>query len=740
MKKLDEKIDNIGFNQALSERYLAYALSTIMSRSLPDVRDGLKPVHRRLLYAMRQLNLNPTNGFKKCARVVGDVIGKYHPHGDVAVYETLVRLAQEFTVRYPLIQGQGNFGSIDGDNAAAMRYTESRLSEVAMLLLKELDDDTVDFKLTYDDQESEPTLLPAAFPNLLANGSEGIAVGMATSVPPHNLHELSDALLYLVKHPEASCADLLKFVPGPDFPTGGIIVENPSTIQTAYEAGRGSFRLRAKWHRENLNHGLYQIIITEIPYQVQKSKLIEKIADLFKEKKLTMLGNVRDESAEDIRIILEPKNRTASEDMIMEVLFKLTDLEIRYNLNLNVLDSDCIPRVMNLKEVLVAFLDHRHKVVLRRSNYRLNKINDRLEILDGLIIAYVNLDEIIKIIREEDEPKEELITRFKLTSNQADAILNMRLRSLRLLEEMVIRKERDQLLIDKEKLELIISDNGTCQKVITDEIKEIQKKFGYSNPLGTRRTEISGAAPVTNLISAEDFIEKEAVTILSSKMGWIRAIKGHSDDISDTKYKEGDEEKFIIKAHTTDKLIIFSEKGKFYTILVDKIARGKGQGDPIRLLIDLENDDEIITMFIAGDNRNLLLASKSGKGFIVSEQDVIASTKTGKQILNLSSKDKAFLCKIVDGDALAIIGDNRKLLIFKVDELPVMKKGQGVALQKYKEAMVSDIKIFNLAEGLSWSLGNKTRLETELIGWLGKRASVGKLPPVGFPKNNKFDL
>jgi topoisomerase-4 subunit A len=732
-----EHIENVDFSLALGERYLAYALSTIMSRSLPDVRDGLKPVHRRLLYAMQQLNLNPKSGFKKCARVVGDVIGKYHPHGDVAVYETLVRLAQIFSVRYPLIEGQGNFGSIDGDNPAAMRYTESRLTEVAIALLNEIDEDTVDFKPTYDDQENEPTLLPASFPNLLANGSEGIAVGMATSIPPHNLHELCNALLHLINHPETTVRELIEFIPGPDFPTGGIIVEDKENIINAYETGRGSFRLRAKWHKENLNHGLYQIIITEIPYQVQKSKLIEKIADLFKDKKLVLLGNIRDESTEDIRIVLEPRNRTCDENMLMESIFKLTDLEIRFNLNLNVLNKNSVPLVMNLKQVLEAFLEHKHNIVIRRSKYRLSNINNRLELLDGFIIAYLNLDEIIQIIRDEDEPKEIMIERFNLTSNQVDAILNMRLRSLRKLEEIEIKKERDKLISEKEELQGILGNDKIAWKLIAKEIKAVQNKFGFDNVLGKRRSEFGKHEYINQVISIEAFIEREAVTILCSKMGWIRSIKGHSDD--DYKYKEGDEASFIIKSFTTDKLVIFSSSGRFYTIAVDKISKGKGHGDPLRLLIDLENDDEIVAMFIYQPERKILIASLSGKGFIVDENDVIASTKTGKQILNLSGNDKALLCRYVSGDAVAVIGENRKLLIFKIEEIPIMKRGGGVMLQKYKQANLSDVKIFNYADGLSWSSGERTRLETNLMPWLGKRNSAGKLPPVGFPKNNKFE-
>ncbi len=729
-----EIIDNIEFDTALSQRYLAYALSTIMSRSLPDVRDGLKPVHRRLLYAMHQLHLNPSSGFKKCARVVGDVIGKYHPHGDVAVYETLVRLAQLFTVRYPLIEGQGNFGSIDGDNAAAMRYTESRLTEVAVALLGDMNDDTVDFRSTYDDQDQEPVVLPANFPNLLANGSEGIAVGMATAIPPHNVHELCEALLFLIKNPQASIKDLMQFILGPDFPTGGIITEDPETILAAYESGKGSFRLRASWHKEELNHGAYQIIITQIPYQVQKSKLIEKIADLFKEKKLPMLSNIQDESAEDIRIVLEPKNRSLDATVIMQTLFKLSDLEIRYNMNLNVLDASATPGVMNVKEILEEFLVHRYEVIQRRTKFRLKILNARLEILQGLIIAYLNLDEVINIIRQEDEPKEVLMSKFSLSDNQAEAILNMRLKNLRLLEEASIRRELAELLKTKTKLELIIADRNVCLKVIEDDLKNIQQKFGLNTSLGKRRTQITGVVEMINQTSPEDFILKEAVTISCSLMGWIKLVKSHDDVALNIKYKEADSALYLLKCYTTDKLIIFSNTGRIYTIMVDKISKSKS--DSIRLLIDLAPNEEIITMFIYQENTTLLIVSQHGKGFLTASSDILASTKAGKQILNLGKNDQAFACQILAGDAIAVIGNNRKLLIFMANELPLMKKGQGVQLQKYHHGVISDIKSFNFAQGICLKPGSKP--ETQLITWLNKRGSMGKLPPVGFNKNNKF--
>ncbi len=735
---LPTTIEPVDFADALGERYLAYALSTIMSRSLPDVRDGLKPVHRRLLYAMLQLKLDPASGFKKCARVVGDVIGKYHPHGDAAVYETLVRLAQEFSVRYPLIEGQGNFGSIDGDNAAAMRYTESRLTAVAMALLQDIDKDTIDFRPTYDGQDQEPAVLPAAFPNLLANGSEGIAVGMATSIPPHNVSELCDALLALLTKPTLSNEALVSYIAGPDFPTGGVIVEPPANILQAYSTGRGSFRVRATWQKEELGHGLYHIIVTEIPYQVQKSRLIEKIADLFKEKRLALLGNIRDESAEEIRIVLEPKSRTVDPVLLMESLFKLTELEVRISLNMNVLTKDSTPKVMSLKEVLHAFLEHRYEVVIRRTRHRLAQIDRRLEILAGLLIAYLNLDEVIRIIREEDEPKQVMIATWALTDLQAESILNMRLRSLRKLEEVEITKEHDALSAEKEELQSILASEAKCKKVIAKEIQSVKKQFGDHTLLGKRRTQFAEQPIEHSVVAIEAFVEREPITVLCSKMGWIRAIKGHSDDVQDVKYKEGDSSQFAVKLYTTDRLVLFSSSGRFYTLPCDKIPKGKGHGEPLRLMIDLEEGADIVTMFVQEYNRKLLVVARSGRGFIVEEQDTIAQTRTGKQILNLQEGDQAYICKPIHGDAVAIIGENRKMLVFKLEEIPVMKRSQGVTLQKYKQAMMADIKIFHYAEGLSWKMGERTRTESDLTAWLGKRGGTGRLPPVGFPRNNRF--
>ncbi len=726
--------------KALSERYLAYALSTIVSRSLPDVRDGLKPVHRRLLFAMRQLKLDPNAGFKKCARVVGDVIGKYHPHGDSAVYEAMVRLAQEFAVRYPLVEGQGNFGNIDGDNAAAMRYTEARLTEVAIALLDGLDEDAVDFRATYDGEEEEPVVLPAAFPNLLANGSAGIAVGMATNIPPHNAGELCDALLHLIKKPEAEPLDLLAHVKGPDFPTGGVLVETADAIREAYATGRGGFRLRAKWEVEKLSHGLWHIVITEIPYQVQKSKLIERIAELVTQKKLPILGDVRDESAEDVRVVLEPRSRTVDPDVLMEHLFKQTELEIRFGLNMNVLDADGVPRVMSLKEVLRAFLDHRHEVLVRRSRHRLDKINHRLEVLEGYLVAYLNLDEVIRIIREEDEPKQELMRVFGLTDVQAEAILNMRLRSLRKLEEMEIRREHDGLSAEKAGLIALLNDEVLRWKAIADQVRETKKKFGQHTALGRRRTEI-GDAPSAVVVPLEALVEREPITLILSDKGWLRAVKGHAAVTGDdTKFKEGDALKMTLHAQTTDKILILGSNGRFYTLTGDRVPRGRGFGEPVRLMVDLPNDSDIVAMLVHVPGRKLLVAADSGRGFLVSEDDVVAQTRAGKQILNVADKERAtHLLPVEDGqDSVAVVGDNRKLLVFALDEVPELTRGRGVILQKYKDGGLRDLMLFKGADGLSWRLGEKTRTETDLTPWIGKRASSGKLPPAGFPRSGRF--
>jgi topoisomerase-4 subunit A len=733
--------DSGNFSAILSEKYLAYALSTITSRSLPDVRDGLKPVHRRLLWAMHQLKLDPKSGYKKCARVVGDVIGKYHPHGDSAVYDAMVRLAQNFSMRYPLVEGQGNFGSIDGDNAAAMRYTEARMTSVATEMLRDIQNNTVNFRPTYDSLDEEPVVLPAYFPNLLANGSEGIAVGMATAIPPHNAEELCDALLKLIKKPNSSIEEICEFVEGPDFPTGGIIIETKQDIIKAYEAGKGSFRLRAKWESEDLGRGSYQIVITEIPYQVQKSRLLEKLAESLDAKKLPLLGNIKDESDENIRIILEPKNRNVDPEILMESIFKASDLEIRYNMNLNVLDSRNMPGVKNLKEILVAFLDHQKDVLLRKSNYRLDKINHRLEILAGLLVAYLNIDEVIKIIREEDKPAEIMMERFNLTKIQVEAILNMRLRSLRKLEEFEIRKENDELLEEKAYLEKLVSDEKEQKKVISKNIKNIKKLFGKETDLGARKTEIINKELENKVISIEAFIEKEPITVCVSKLGWARAFKGHNIDPESVKYKDGDKEAFLFKAHTTDKIVIFSTGGRAYNLQADKIPGGKGFGDPIRLLIEIPADEDIIEIFNHEKGKKYIVASKSGKGFIVGSEDLTAQTKGGRQVLNVKKGDSALTIKELNGTHIATLGENRRMLIFSIEELPEMKRGQGVLFQKYKEGGLSDFKTFDYEEGLTWHAGSRqSKMEKDdMLLWTGKRASRGRTVPRGFPRNNKFD-
>ena len=726
------------FSDALEERYLSYALSTIVARSLPDVRDGLKPVHRRLLYAMRELRLNPDQGYKKAARVVGDVMGQYHPHGDQAIYDALVRLAQEFSLRYPLIDGQGNFGNVDGDNAAAMRYTEARLTEIAMALLEGIDEDTVDFRPTYDGETDEPVVLPASLPNLLANGAQGIAVGMASAVPPHNLAEICDALVHLIKFPKATIGKLVELVPGPDFPTGGVLVEGHESIVEAYKTGRGAFRLRARWHEEKVKGGGYLVVVTEIPYQVQKSRLVERIADLMSARKLAMLGDVRDESAAEIRLVLEPKSRNVDSVVLMESLFRQTELETRVSLNMNVLDAERTPRVMNLREVLSAFLDHRQVVLQRRTRYRREQIVRRLEILDGYLIAYLNIDEVIRIVREEDEPKPALRKRFDLTDVQAEAILNMRLRALRKLEEEGIRKEHKELTEERGDLKKLMKDEDRQWQVIAAQIKQIKERFGPDSELGRRRTEV-GEPPADVVVPLEAVVEREPVTVLCSSKGWIRAMKGHQEEVADAKYKEGDRGRFALHAMTTDKLLIFTTNGRFYTIGVDKLPGGRGLGEPVRLMIDLPNDQDIVCLLVHQPGRKLVVASSAGRGFVVPEEEVVAQTKNGKQVLNLASDDEATACAEAEGDSVAVVGDNRKLLIFPIDELPEMTRGRGVILQKYKDGGLSDVKTFTLSDGLTWAAGaGRTRTETELTAWIGKRAQAGRLPPNGFPRSNKF--
>ena len=740
-KVLEDTILNAPLGDTLGDRYLSYALSTIMSRSLPDVRDGLKPVHRRLLYAMRQLKLNPETGFKKCARVVGDVIGKYHPHGDQSVYDAMVRLSQEFAVRYPLVDGQGNFGNIDGDNAAAMRYTEARMTAIATALMEDIEKNTVDFRETYDGEEEEPTVMPANFPNLLANGAMGIAVGMATSIPPHNVDEVCGALLHLIKTPNAGIAKLVDFIQGPDFPTGGTIVEPHENIVEAYATGRGSFRMRAKWSVEEQSRGMYQIVVTEIPYQIQKSRLIEKIADLIYNKKLPILGDVLDESSEDIRIVIEPKNRTVEPEVLMESLYKLTDLESRFSLNMNVLEGGKMPRVMNLREVLQAFLDHRQDVLIRRSKYRLEKIDHRLEVLGGYLIAFLNLDEVIRIIREEDEVKKCLMDTFSLSEVQAEAILNMRLRSLRKLEEMELRTEHTALEEEKAMLLSLLDSEDLRWKTIATDIRAIREKFGKKTDLGARRTEFADAPDVA-IIPLEAMIEKEPVTIICSRKGWIRAMKGHVAVDDKIKFKEGDEAKFSFHCQTTDKVLLFASNGRFYTLGADKLPGGRGHGEPVRLMIDLGNDEKIVSLSVYKPGSNLIIASETGRGFMAEADKVIASTRNGKQVMNVEDgKNRAVLANVVEQehDHVAIVGQNRKLLIFPLDQMPQMTKGRGAILQKYKGGALGDVISFSSSVGLSWEMrGGKTRTETDLTAWIGKRGQVGRMPPHGFPSNNKF--
>ncbi len=732
-------IHNVDFQEALSERYLAYALSTIMSRSLPDVRDGLKPVHRRLIYAMQQLKLNPNSGFKKCARVVGDVMGKFHPHGDAAIYGALVRLAQDFSVRYPLIEGQGNFGNIDGDGAAAMRYTEARLSEVAISLMEGLEENAVDFRSTYDGESEEPIVFPSAFPNLLANGATGIAVGMATSIPPHNLDEICQALVHLIDNPAATVDELLNYIPAPDFPTGGILVENRDALLKSYETGRGSFRLRAAWQTEEQKSGIYRIVVTEIPYQVEKSKLIEKIASLLNDKKLPLLDDVLDESTDEIRLVLQPKSRNVDASLLMESLFRSTDLETRIPLNMNVLDGHNIPRVMSLKEVLQEFLKHRMIVQHRRTTHRLDQIATRLEILSGYLIAYLNLDEVIRIIRDEDEPKLVMREKFGLTDNQVEAILNMRLRSLRKLQEIEIRKEHTGLEKEQKALERLLASEKLQWQKIRSELGELVQKFGKDTVIGKRRT-LLAAAPEPVDFSELDIIEKEDATIILSAKNWIRSIKGHQ--IQDLKYKEGDEERFVLTGQTTDKLLLFATNGRFYTIGVDKLPRTRGHGEPLRLLIDLENTEDILTVFIVtptqGD-KQFLLTSTEGRGFLINAKDALAQTKVGKQILVLNDNEKARGCLAVTGDQVAVIGENRKLLVFPVKDIPTMTRGKGVTLQKYRDGKMSDITILSSEQGLSWVRAGKTYTEKDLKLWQGKRAGAGRLAPIGFPRTNRFE-
>jgi topoisomerase IV subunit A len=734
-------VQEIALRDALEERYLQYALSTITGRALPDARDGLKPVHRRLLYAMRLLRLDPGAAFKKCARVVGDVIGKFHPHGDQAVYDALARLAQDFAQRYPLIDGQGNFGNIDGDNPAAMRYTEARLTEVARLLMEGIDEDAVDFRPTYDGSEEEPIVLPGAFPNLLANGSQGIAVGMATAIPPHNAAELCDAALHLIEHPNTKSRNLLKYVPGPDFPTGGVIVDDPAAIAEAYVTGRGSFRVRARWAKEETGRGGWQIVVTEIPWLVQKSRLVEKIAELVNDKKLPLVSDARDESAEDIRLVIEPRARTVDPELLMESVFKLTELESRIPLNMNVLVKGKIPKVVGLAEALRAWLDHRREVLLRRTNHRLRQIENRLEVLGGYLVAYLNLDQVIRIIRNEDEPKPVLVRTFRLSDVQADAILNMRLRNLRRLEEMEIKAEDRNLRTERKKLQDLVKSEKDQWKKVADEIKAVRTTFGPATPLGKRRASFSQAPEHDEAAIEEAMVIREPITVVVSQKGWIRALKGIVTDLSAVAFKADDALRFAFPAETTSKCLIFATNGRFYTLDAGKLPGGRGHGEPVRLFIDLEQESDLVSAFAAAGGRKFLVASREGRGFVVPEDDCIANTRKGKQVLNVLPPDEARAICAADGEMVAAVGENRKLVLFSLDQVPEMTRGRGVRLQRYKDGGLSDIKTFKADDGLSWidSAGRAFTLSmSELADWCGNRADAGRLAPRGFPRSNKF--
>ena len=748
----DQNLQAEPLSRAIGERYLTYALSTIMNRALPDARDGLKPVHRRILYAMRELRLAPNGAFRKSAKITGDVMGNYHPHGDAAIYDAMARLAQDFAMRYPLVDGQGNFGNIDGDNPAAARYTEARLAQASEALMDGLAENSVDFRANYDGTLTEPVVLPAAFPNLLANGASGIAVGMATNIPPHNLHELIDACLHLIKTPEARDDTLAGIVQGPDFPTGGVIVESRESIAETYRTGRGAFRVRAEWEQEDLGRGQWQVVVTEIPYQVQKSRLIERLAELIQTRKIPILADVRDESAEDIRIVLEPRTRAVDPEQMMAALFRVSDLEIRFSLNMNVLIDGRVPRVCSLKEVLRAFLDHRREVLIRRANFRLDRIAARLEVLEGYLVAYLNLDRVIEIIRYEEDPKRKLmqedwsggdsVSGIFLNEVQVEAILNMRLRALRKLEEIELRAERDSLLAEREELQTMLGDEAAQWARIADQMKEVRNLFGKSSPDGQRRTLITDAVEAPP-IDMEAMIEREPLTVILSRMGWIRAMKGHQPLDAELKFRDGDGPAMALHAETTDKLMVFASNGRFYTLPANALPGGRGMGEPLRLMVDLPNEAEVIAMFPWREGRKYLVASKAGNGFIVDAADILAQTKTGKQVLN----GDALLCKPVGGDHVAVVGTNRKMLVFPLADLPEMSRGKGVRLQRFGNGgglvaadTLSDATFVTLSEGLSWSMtGGKTRTESDLGDWLGKRAGAGRMAPRGFPRNHKFD-
>ncbi len=734
-------IEDVALREALEERYLAYALSTIMHRALPDARDGLKPVHRRILYGMRLLRLDPGTTFKKSAKIVGDVMGSFHPHGDQSIYDALVRLAQDFAARYPLVDGQGNFGNIDGDNPAAYRYTEARMTEVARLLLEGIDEDAVEFRPNYDGQSKEPAVLPGGFPNLLANGAQGIAVGMATAIPPHNAAELCDAALHLIEKPDAKTKALMRWIKGPDFPTGGIIIDSKDSIAEAYTTGRGAFRTRAKWHQEDGARGTWVVVITEIPWLVQKSRLIERIAELLNERKLPLVGDIRDESAEDVRIVIEPKSRTVDPALLMESLFKLTELESRISLNLNVLVKGRIPKVISLAEALREWLDHLRDVLLRRSNYRKEQIEHRLEVLGGYLIAYLNLDKVIKIIRTEDEPKPVLMKTFTLTEVQADAILNMRLRSLRKLEEMEIRREDKDLRAELKGIKSILGSETEQWAKVGEQVRTVRDMFGPKTALGKRRTQFADA-PEHDLAAIEEaLVEREPITIVVSDKGWVRTLKGQVADLSGLTFKTDDSLGTTFFAETTSKLLLFATNGKFYTLDAAKLPGGRGHGDPIRMFIDMEQDASIVSLFVNTGGRKFLVASHDGQGFIVNEDDCVGNTRKGKQVLNVTMPNEARAVTTVDGDTVAVIGDNRKMLIFPLEQVPEMARGRGVRLQKYKDGGLSDIVTFVAKDGLTWrDSANREFSATnkELADWRGNRADAGRLPPKGFPKSNKF--
>ena len=733
-------IEDVALQVALEERYLAYALSTIMNRALPDARDGLKPVHRRILYGMRLLRLDPNSAFKKSAKVVGDVMGNFHPHGDQAIYDALVRLAQDFSQRYPLVDGQGNFGNIDGDNAAAMRYTEARLTEVARLIIDGIDEDAVDFRPSYDGTDKEPAVLPAAFPNLLANGSQGIAVGMATSIPPHNAAELCDAALHLIDTPNARSKTLLKYVKGPDFPTGGICVDPPEAIAEAYATGRGSFRVRARWHQEEGSRGTYLIVITEMPWLVQKSRLVERIAELLNDKKLPLVADVRDESAEDVRLVIEPRARTVDAALLMESLFKLTELENRIPLNMNVLVKGRIPKVLGLAEALTEWLEHRREVLVRRSKFRLAQIDHRIEVLGGYLVAYLNLDKVIKIIRTQDEPKPVLMKTFKISDVQADAILNMRLRNLRKLEEMEIRGEEKALKEERSKLKSLIGSTAQQWKTVAAQIRETRALFGPKTALGKRRTDFALAPEHDEAAIEEAMLVREPITVVVSDKGWIRALRGHVIDLSSVTFKTDDHLKFAFQTETTAKVMIFAGNGKFYTLDGAKLPGGRGHGEPVRLFFDIDQDAEIVAAFAYQGGRKLLVASYQGNGFIVPEDDCLSATRKGKQVLNLKAPDRAAAMTVIDGDTLALIGQNRKMIVFGLDQVPEMTRGRGVRLQRYLDKGLSDVTTFKASDGLSWVDGagrTQTLTMRELKDWRGERAQAGRIAQ-GLPKNNKF--